>query len=77
MAAVAHDILKPNMLLVLVPLHWTRLLKRRYNQSALLAKSVAKHLDLVWYPDAHNDLSEPKHWAEWGIPKDLRICGVL
>ena len=52
MAAVAHDILKPNMLVVPVPLHWTRLLKRRYNQSALLAKSVAKHLDLAWCPDA-------------------------
>ena len=25
-----------------VPLHWTRLLKRRYNQSALLAKSLSK-----------------------------------
>jgi predicted amidophosphoribosyltransferase len=40
-AAAAHDILKPNMLVAPVPLHWTRLLKRRYNQSALLAKSVA------------------------------------
>ena len=52
MAVVAHDISKPNMLVVPVPLHWTRLLKRRYNQSALLAKSVAKQLDLAWWPDA-------------------------
>lgn len=31
--------------LVPVPLHWTRLLKRRYNQSALLALAVGKVLD--------------------------------
>lgn len=41
-----------NTLVVPVPLHWSRLVKRRYNQSALLAKSVAKKLDLVWCPDA-------------------------
>lgn len=28
--------------LVPVPLHWTRLLRRRYNQSALLARALAK-----------------------------------
>ena len=27
-----------------VPLHWTRLLKRRYNQAALLADQTGKHL---------------------------------
>ena len=52
MAAVAYDVLKSNMLVVPVPLHWTRLLEQCYNQSALLAKSVAKHLDLAWCPDA-------------------------
>lgn len=37
----------PMQTLVLpVPLHWTRQAKRRYNQSALLARSVASHLDL-------------------------------
>ena len=35
-----------------VPLHWMRLLKRRYNQSALLAKFVAGNLGLAWCPDA-------------------------
>lgn len=29
-----------------VPLHWTRLLKRRYNQSALLARALAKSLSV-------------------------------
>lgn len=35
-----------------VPLHWTRLLKRRYNQSALLAQSVARQMQLDCCPDA-------------------------
>lgn len=52
MAAVARDIAKPNMLVVPVPLHWSRLLKRRYNQSALLANAVANQLNLAWCPDA-------------------------
>lgn len=52
MAAIAKDIVKSNMLVIPVPLHWSRLLKRRYNQSALLAQKVAKELDLSWCPDA-------------------------
>ena len=52
MTAVASDIFKPNMLVVPVLLHWTRLLKRRYNQSALLAKDVAGQLELACCPDA-------------------------
>jgi ComF family protein len=52
MAAVARDIIKPKMLVVPVPLHWSRLLKRRFNQAALLAQGVAGQLDLAWCPDA-------------------------
>lgn len=37
----AADILTAESLLVPVPLHWMRLAKRRYNQSALLAKALA------------------------------------
>jgi predicted amidophosphoribosyltransferase len=36
------DLLGP--ILIPIPLHWTRLLKRRYNQSALLAQAVGKVL---------------------------------
>ncbi|PTX57779.1 putative amidophosphoribosyltransferase [Litoreibacter ponti] len=35
-----------------VPLHWLRLLRRRYNQSALLAKRIATRLDLTYLPDS-------------------------
>lgn len=51
MALAARDIVEPDMLLAPVPLHLTRLLSRRFNQSALLAQELAKILDLNWCPD--------------------------
>ncbi|WP_299026534.1 ComF family protein [uncultured Sulfitobacter sp.] len=52
MANMMRGKLAADTLVVPVPLHWSRLLKRRYNQSALLARSVARKLDLPWCPDA-------------------------
>ncbi len=51
MARAVRDIVTPGMLVVPVPLHWSRMLKRRYNQSALLARAMAKRLDLSYCPD--------------------------
>lgn len=48
--AIAHS-LPPDTLVAPVPLHWTRMLKRRYNQSALLAKALAKQTEMGWCPD--------------------------
>lgn len=45
LAQAAAPLLCSNMLIAPVPLHWMRMLKRRYNQSALLAKSLAKTVD--------------------------------
>ncbi len=42
MAQRAGDILSDDPVLVPVPLHWSRLLKRRYNQAALLSAQLAK-----------------------------------
>lgn len=42
MARAGAAILDPADVLVPVPLHWTRLLKRRYNQAALLAAAVGR-----------------------------------
>jgi len=42
LAQAVAPILCENMLIAPVPLHWMRMLKRRYNQSALLATSLAK-----------------------------------
>ena len=41
LAAAARPLLRRDTLIAPVPLHWTRLLKRRYNQAALLSKSLA------------------------------------
>lgn len=35
-----------------IPVHWSRLLKRRYNQSAELTKALSKHSALPHCPDA-------------------------
>lgn len=43
--------LPENTLVVPIPLHWTRLAKRRYNQSALLAQAFAKEARLNVCPD--------------------------
>jgi ComF family protein len=40
------------MLVVPIPLHWVRLLRRRYNQAALLSKALAGLADLDHCPDA-------------------------
>ncbi|MFP5508600.1 MAG: ComF family protein [Alphaproteobacteria bacterium] len=51
MARAAQPILQRDMLVAPVPLHWTRLLKRRYNQSALLSATIARETGLDHCPD--------------------------
>ena len=52
MLRAAQPILTSEMLVVPVPLHWTRLFRRRFNQAALLARSVARAAGLDHCPDA-------------------------
>lgn len=51
MLRAAAPILKPDMLVVPIPLHWMRMLKRRYNQAALLSARVAKLAGYDHCPD--------------------------
>ena len=51
MQAAAAPILRPGMLVAPVPLHWRRLLRRRYNQAALLSRAVAATAGLEHCPD--------------------------
>lgn len=49
--ASARPILEPGMIVAPVPLHWLRLFRRRYNQSALLSARLAGAAGLDHCPD--------------------------
>jgi ComF family protein len=51
MARAAPDLLARADLLAPVPLHWRRLVARRYNQAALLSGALARHGRKPWIPD--------------------------
>lgn len=51
MTRAVRPILTAGMLVAPVPLHWLRFVKRRYNQSALLAGRVAREAGLEFCPD--------------------------
>lgn len=51
MLRAALPLLQPNSLVAPIPLHWTRLFKRRYNQAALLSDMIAKTAGLEHCPD--------------------------
>lgn len=71
MANMMRGRLPRDTLVVPVPLHWSRFLKRRYNQSALLARAVSRQLDLAWCPDAlHRVRRTP---ALGGLSRDERF----
>lgn len=51
LARAARPLLHDNLLIAPIPLHWTRMLKRRFNQSALLAQEFARLVELPYCPD--------------------------
>lgn len=51
LADAAADLITPETIVAPVPLHWLRILRRRYNQSALLAARLAKIHNISHVPD--------------------------
>lgn len=51
MAEAGRDLIRPGMVVAAIPLHWQRRIKRRYNQSAMLAHGVARVHHLTCIPD--------------------------
>ncbi|GAB4284114.1 MAG: ComF family protein [Roseovarius sp.] len=51
LARAAAPLIEARTLIAPVPLHWTRMLRRRFNQSALLARALARHLGRQDCPD--------------------------
>ncbi len=51
MHRVAAPLIAADTLVAPVPLHWLRLLKRRYNQAALLSGALARLADVAHCPD--------------------------
>jgi ComF family protein len=51
MARAGADIIESADVIVPVPLHWTRLFKRRYNQSAILGQHIALLANKTHLPD--------------------------
>lgn len=52
LANAGRDLLGDRPLIVPVPLHWTRMVQRRFNQAALLGHSLARVTGLDHCPDA-------------------------
>lgn len=74
MAGAGREVLVDADVLVPVPLHWTRLLRRRYNQSALLADAIAGICDL---PVAHEALRRRKRTRpQVGLTQNERAANL-
>ena len=74
MLHAGRDIAVKDMIVVPVPLHWSRLLGRRYNQAALLSGRIAKALGAAHVPDA---LLRPKRTAKMeAYSRDARFAAL-
>lgn len=71
----AQPMMRPNMLVVPVPLHWFRLLRRKYNQAAILSAAVAKRAGLENCPDVL--LRRKYTGSQEGRTRDARFASMI
>jgi ComF family protein len=75
MHRAAGPILKPGMLVVPIPLHWMRLVRRKYNQAAMLAEGVARLAGLGHCPDVLRRVR--RTGTQDGHSRDGRFANVV
>ncbi len=68
MRRAAGEILAPDTVIVPIPIHWMRLLKRRYNQAALLAQQLARISGSTCLPDARSRTRQTKVQDGMSVP---------
>lgn len=74
MHRAALPMLEPGMMVAPVPLHWWRLIRRRYNQSALLSAGIARLAGLDHCPDL---LQRPRRTpTQDGKSRDARFANM-
>lgn len=71
LARAAVPLLRPGMVAVPVPLHWLRLARRRYNQSALLSAELARQTGIEHCPDAL--IRHRRTTSQGGLDRDQRF----
>lgn len=75
MRKAAAPILRPDMLVVPVPLHWVRLFRRRFNQAALLSRAIARGAGLEHCPDAL--IRRRSTGSQDGKTRDARFANLV
>jgi len=74
MTKAAQPLLVPDMLVAPVPLHWWRLVQRRYNQAAVLSARIARLAGLSHCPDL---LQRPRNTgSQEGRSRDGRFANM-
>jgi ComF family protein len=72
MVRAGHELLSPGALIVPVPLHPWRLFRRKFNQSAELARNIARRCDLAYHPHALRRIRSTRQQVGLGATDRIR-----